>query len=367
MTSSPSRTLRVELVARSYHIHIRPGALEELGPQTAALIKGRKAAVVTNTTVAPLYLAAATASLESAGFEVLPVILPDGEVYKDWQTLQLIFDALIGHRFERSSVVVALGGGVVGDMSGFAAASFLRGVPLIQVPTTLLSQVDSSVGGKTGINHPLGKNLIGAFYQPRLVLIDTATLSTLPRRELLAGLAEVIKYGIIREEPLFTLLEQRLDDFLALEPTLLGEVIHACCRIKADVVAGDEREESGSRALLNLGHTFGHAVETVAGYGQVLHGEAVAMGMVAAAELSVRLGICQAEEARRVRGLMVKAGLPDKLPHAPLEAYLEAMSRDKKVEEGKVRFVVMRRVGEAEVRGEIPLQTVEEVIRQEMA
>ncbi|MBF0285032.1 MAG: 3-dehydroquinate synthase [Magnetococcales bacterium] len=358
------RALRVELGARSYDIVIGPGGLAGLGGALAPLLKGRRAAIVTNETVAPLYLPTVTDALERAGFQTLPVILPDGEVYKEWSVLQRIFDALIAHRFERSSVIVALGGGVIGDMAGFAAACFLRGTPFVQVPTTLLSQVDSSVGGKTGINHPLGKNLIGAFYQPRLVVIDTDALSTLPRRELLAGLAEGIKYGVIRDEPLFARLEEKVHDLLALEPEILSEVIHACCRIKAEVVAGDEREESGARALLNFGHTFGHAVESVAGYGNVLHGEAVAMGMMAAAELSVRLGICAAGEAERLRRLLTASGFDLRLPKGSVEDYWEAMTRDKKVEGGEIRFVLMTRIGHAEVRGGVARGLVEEVIRE---
>ena len=253
-------------------------------------------------------------------------------------------------------------------MTGFAAATFLRGVPFVQIPTTLLSQVDASVGGKTGINHPLGKNLIGAFYQPKLVMIDIDTLHTLSPRERLAGLAEVIKYGIIRDASFFGQLEREIAGVLRLEQTLLIQTIRTCCAIKADIVAEDEREAaSGSRALLNLGHTFGHAIETLSGYGQVLHGEAVAIGMVMAATLSHRMGMCSAEDAARVHTLLERTGLPVRAPHFPVESYLEAMARDKKVVDGTIRFILMNRVGHAMVHQDVPLEQVRETFLVHMA
>ncbi|MBF0625821.1 MAG: 3-dehydroquinate synthase [Magnetococcales bacterium] len=341
--------LPLDLGERSYEIHIGSGLLDHLGTDLRPLARGRQVAVVTNDTVAPLYLERVTTSLAGAGFSVLSIELPDGEDHKDWTTLNRIFDALIAQRCERTTLLVALGGGVVGDMTGFAAAAFLRGVDFVQVPTTLLSQVDASVGGKTGINHPLGKNLIGAFHQPRRVIIDVTTLATLPRREILAGLAEVIKHGLLRDADLFQHIEEHLDALLALDPAMLVPVIRDCCAIKARVVSADERE-SGQRALLNLGHTFGHAIETLAGYGNWLHGEAVGMGMILAADLSRRLGLCADAVPQRVIRLIERSGLPTRAPRHPPQAYLDAMGRDKKVEGGQVRFVLLERIGQAVLR-----------------
>ena len=291
------QTLTVDLGDRSYPIHIGPGLLDQADLITPHLAQ-KRVAIVTNTIVGPLYLDRLTRGLESAGVSVLPIVLPDGEAYKDWETLNLIFDALLQHRAERKTTLIALGGGVIGDMTGFAAASYQRGVPFIQVPTTLLSQVDSSVGGKTGINHPLGKNMIGAFYQPKLVLADTDTLKTLPPRELSAGLAEVIKYGLIWDADFFAWLEANMEKLRALEPQAIAHAIYRSCEIKAQVVAQDERE-SGVRALLNLGHTFGHAIEAGMGYGNWLHGEAVGAGMVLAARVSHRMGLINLADLTR--------------------------------------------------------------------
>ncbi|MDR2186972.1 MAG: 3-dehydroquinate synthase [Azonexus sp.] len=339
--------LNVSLGERSYPIHIGCGLLSD-----AALIqpylKQKKAVVVSNTTVAPLYLATLTETLGQAGVAVQPVILPDGEEYKNWATLNLIFDALLASHCERSTPLIALGGGVIGDMGGFAAACYQRGMPFIQVPTTLLSQVDSSVGGKTAINHPLGKNMIGAFYQPCLVLADLNTLDTLPRRELAAGLAEVIKYGLIGDPEFFAWLENHLDALLACDKTALAYAVARSCANKAAVVAADERE-AGERALLNLGHTFGHAIETGLGYGQWLHGEAVAAGTLIAAELSVRLGWLTADEARRIEGLLSRAELPVRAPPLGVERYLELMRHDKKVADGQLRLVLLQGIGRAAV------------------
>jgi len=292
------QTLKVELAGRSYPIHIGRNLISDASLILPHLIR-KHVAVVTNTTVAPLYLEQLTVSLQVAGVSVLPIILPDGEAYKNTQTLNTIYDALLQNRCERSTTLIALGGGVIGDLTGYAAATFLRGVPFIQIPTTLLSQVDSSVGGKTGINHPLGKNMIGAFYQPQVVLADIDTLNTLPPREFSAGMAEVIKYGLMRDAEFFDWLEQNVEALMALDEKVLSYAIYRSCQNKADLVALDEHEQ-GDRALLNLGHTFGHAIENAMGYGVWLHGEAVAAGTILAADLSQRLGWLTSLDSKRV-------------------------------------------------------------------
>ncbi|SFM61229.1 3-dehydroquinate synthase [Marinobacter zhejiangensis] len=340
---SPRQELRVDLGERSYPIVIGPSLLgrEDLTPYVA----GEQVMIVSNETVAPLYLEAAKACFP--GKTVDAVVLPDGEKYKDWQTLNLIFDALLERRHSRKTTLVALGGGVVGDMTGFAAASYQRGVRFIQIPTTLLSQVDSSVGGKTGINHPLGKNMIGAFHQPEVVLIDTDTLSTLPDREVSAGLAEVIKYGLIQDVGFLAWLEENIDCLIALDGDALAEAIYRSCACKAGVVAKDERE-GGLRAILNLGHTFGHAIETYAGYGTWLHGEAVGAGMLMAADLSVRLGRLDEESRDRARALILKARLPESVP-AGMEPddFRQLMAVDKKNVDGTLRLVLLDALGDA--------------------
>ena len=341
------QTLQVALDERSYPIHIGRGLLQQIDLITPHL-KQKRAVIVTNTTVAPLYLDQLRSTLESAQISVLPVVLPDGEAYKTWETLNLIFDALLEARCERSTTLFALGGGVVGDMVGFAAACYQRGMPFIQIPTTLLSQVDSSVGGKTAINHPLGKNMIGAFYQPKLVLADIGTLDTLPDRELKAGLAEVIKYGLIRDLPFFEWLEANMPKLLARNPEALAYAVQRSCANKAEVVAADERE-TGDRALLNLGHTFGHAIETGLGYGEWLHGEAVAAGTLIAARLSCLLGWLSADDVLRIEKLFVLAGLPVKGPALGAERYLDLMSHDKKVIDGCLRLVLLTAIGKAVV------------------
>jgi 3-dehydroquinate synthase len=353
------RTLTVALAERSYPIHIGAGLIAR-GELIAARLPQPKAAVVTNTTVGALYLEPLRRALEACAVRAIPVTVPDGEAYKNWETLQRIFDALLEHGCERRTAVIALGGGVVGDLAGFAAAVYQRGVPLVQVPTTLLAQVDSAVGGKTAINHPLGKNMIGAFYQPLAVIADTDTLATLPGRELAAGLAEVIKYGLIRDRPFFEWLEVNLPRLLAREPEALAYAIERSCANKAEVVARDEREE-GLRALLNFGHTFGHAIEAALGYGAWLHGEAVGAGMVLAARLSRRLGLIADHDVERVRAIVTAAGLPVR---APLEAQrlLEWMGRDKKVESGRMRFVLLRSIGDAFVHADVPLAEVAAVL-----
>ncbi len=348
-TTGATRRLEVDLGARGYPILIGPGLLDDPACYAPA-IRGRQVLVVSNETVAPLYLDALLAGL--AGFDCHRVILPDGEQYKTLDTLNLIFDRLLEARLARDVTVVALGGGVVGDMAGFAAACYQRGVDFVQVPTTLLAQVDSSVGGKTGVNHPRGKNMIGAFHQPRAVIADTDTLATLPDRELAAGLAEVVKYGLIRDPAFFDWLEANRTRLLARDADALAEAIERSCRNKAEVVAADERE-SGQRALLNLGHTFGHAIEAGMGYGAWLHGEAVAAGMVLAAELSARLGWLDAEDVQRTRALLAGFALPVDPPTAlGTERWLALMAVDKKVQAGQLRLVLLRGIGHAAVTGD---------------
>ena len=339
------QTLQVALADRAYPIHIGGGLLS----QPALILphlKRKQVAIVTNTTVAPLYLEKLAQPLRDAGVNVIEIILPDGEAYKNSATLNLIYDALLKNRCERSTTLIALGGGVIGDLTGYAAATYLRGVPFIQIPTTLLSQVDSSVGGKTGINHPLGKNMIGAFYQPKLVLADIDTLQTLPKRELSAGLAEVIKYGLIRDGEFFDWLEANIRGLLSLDETKTAYAIHRSCQNKAEVVAADEHE-TGERALLNLGHTFGHAIENAMGYGVWLHGEAVAAGTMLAADLSQRMGWLNDAEVKRIHALLSASSLPLKAPNLGVEKYLDLMQSDKKVENGKIRLVLQQGIGKA--------------------
>jgi 3-dehydroquinate synthase len=345
-------TVRIDLDERSYPILIGDGVLD--APETWASLRGGagQALVVTNTTVGPLYARRLVDVLTSAaGFRAVRVLeLPDGEAYKDWTHLNHVFDALLGAEADRRTMLFALGGGVVGDMTGFAAACYMRGVPFVQVPTTLLAQVDSSVGGKTAINHPLGKNMIGAFYQPRLVVCDLATLSTLPDRELSAGLAEVIKYGAIMDEPFIGWLEANVDALRARDRGALRVAVRRCCEFKAQVVGADERE-AGVRALLNFGHTFGHAIEAGLGYGAWLHGEAVGCGMVMAAEVSARLGMIDRDTVVRLERLVARAGLPVRGPASLAPArYLELMAVDKKAEAGEIRYVLLEAAGRAVVR-----------------
>ena len=355
------RTIEVALGARSYPIHIGThllGRSDLIVPR----LKSRRAAIITNTVVAPLYLDPLRASLEAAGVATIPIVLPDGEAHKDWETLNLIFDGLLSNGCERSTTLIALGGGVIGDMTGFAAATYQRGVPFIQMPTTLLAQVDSSVGGKTAINHPLGKNMIGAFHQPKLVLADIGTLDTLPDRELRAGLAEVIKCGLIRDLPFLEWLEANVGALLGRDPQALAYAVERSCINKAEVVAADETEQ-GERATLNLGHTFGHAIETGMGYGVWLHGEAVAAGTVMAAELSQRLGLLSADAVGRIRRLLERAGLPVSGPALGVERYLELMQHDKKVLAGKLRLVLLDGLGKTVIRADAPPETVGAAIR----
>ena len=337
-------TLKVELGTRSYPILIGAGLLTQ-GEAVRSQVPGRDLLIVSNTTVAPLYLPALAASLPAP--RRLEVILPDGEAHKTLENAARVLDVLVSNRFGRDSCVIALGGGVVGDLAGFVAACYQRGVALVQVPTTLLAQVDSAVGGKTAVNHPGGKNLIGAFHQPVAVICDTATLATLPPRELRAGLAEVIKYGLLCDAELFEWLEAHLEELLAARPEALAHVVRRSCEIKAVIVGRDEREERGDRALLNLGHTFGHAVESATGYRKWLHGEAVAAGLVMAAAMSRELGLLSPEDLVRVHTLIERAGLPTRGAGVEPGTVLEHMGIDKKVLAGRLRLVLLRRIGNA--------------------
>jgi 3-dehydroquinate synthase len=360
MTEPDVRTLEVALAERAYPIHIGAGALRLAGPLLAGL-RIRHAVVVTNATIAEHWLPPLRKSLAESGVRAETVLIPDGEAHKNWTTLQDVLTRLLELRAERGTVVMALGGGVVGDIAGFAAAIYQRGVPFVQIPTTLLAQVDSSVGGKTGINHPLGKNMIGAFYQPRAVVIDTDCLRTLPDRELAAGLAEVIKYGAIRDAAFFAWLEASMDELVRRDPHALAHAIHTSCRIKAEIVGADEREH-GERALLNFGHTFGHAIENGMGYGAWLHGEAVATGMVIAAEVSQRLGRIDAGTTECLRSLIARAGLPVTPPALGFERWKALMGHDKKVVAGTVRYVLLDALGRATISEDVPDSILRQVL-----
>ncbi|OGW69324.1 MAG: 3-dehydroquinate synthase [Nitrospirae bacterium RIFCSPLOWO2_01_FULL_62_17] len=332
------------LAERSYDIRIKPGVLGEIGQRLSSLgVKG-KVGVVTNSIVGRLYAPGVLRSLRAAGWDASTIVLPDGERAKSMRSVSAILDSLVTARFERGSVLVALGGGVIGDLTGFAASIYMRGIPFVQVPTTLVAQVDSSVGGKTGVNHPLGKNLIGTFFQPCLVLVDPDTLRTLPPREWVAGLAEVIKYGVIADETFFAYLEQHMDRLLKLDAEPVGHVIARSCEIKASVVERDERE-SDLRRILNYGHTIGHALESLGGYRKLIHGEAVAIGMVQEADLARHLGLCAPDVVERQRTLVRRAGLPDALPETTFGRLWAAMQHDKKVVQGRVYCVLPERIG----------------------
>ncbi|MFP6557724.1 3-dehydroquinate synthase [Paraburkholderia sp. B3] len=337
-------TVNVELGDRAYPIHIGTGLLGQT-ELFAPHIAGQSVTIVTNTVVDPLYGEALRAALAPLGKDVRTVVLPDGEAYKNWETLNQIFDALLTARADRKTTLIALGGGVTGDMTGFAAACYMRGVPFIQVPTTLLSQVDSSVGGKTGINHPLGKNMIGAFYQPQAVIADIGVLRTLPERELAAGIAEVIKTGAIADAAFFGWIEANVEALNRCDPQALAHAVKRSCEIKASVVAADERE-GGLRAILNFGHTFGHAIEAGLGYGEWLHGEAVGCGMVMAADLSVRLGHLDEASRERLVQVVAAAKLPVRAPALGASRYVELMQVDKKAEGGAIKFILLNRFGD---------------------
>ena len=354
------QTLTVDLGNRGYPIHIGAGLYTQARLIPEKLLAG-KAVVITNETVAPLYLEPLLAALRTRGASVIPIVLPDGEAHKNWETLNKIYDSLLSHRCERKTPLIALGGGVIGDLTGFAAATYQRGVPFIQIPTTLLAQVDSAVGGKTAINHPLGKNMIGAFYQPQVVIADMDTLRTLPPRELAAGLAEVIKYGFIRDPEFLDWLEKNIDRLTALEPEALAFAVERSCKNKAEVVAGDERE-TGDRALLNFGHTFGHAIEAGMGYGVWLHGEAVAAGMVMAARFSEKLGLINKVDVQRVAEILVRARLPVAAPDLGADRYLDLMGHDKKVEGGKIKFILLKKPGEAFITNQYDMTALGDVL-----
>ena len=354
------QTLSVALAERTYPIHIGAGLLDQTTLLLAHL-KHKRVAIVSNTTVAPLYLERVAQPLREAGVDVVEIILPDGEQYKNSEILNTIYDALIQARCERTTTLIALGGGVIGDLTGYAAATYLRGVPFIQIPTTLLSQVDSSVGGKTGINHPQGKNMIGAFYQPQLVLIDTETLKTLPQRELSAGIAEVIKYGLIRDADFFDWLEINMEKLMALDEATVSEAVYRSCQNKAEVVAADERE-AGERALLNLGHTFGHAIENAMGYGVWLHGEAVAAGTLMAADLSLRMGWLKLEDVQRIKAIFHAAELKQQPPALGVDQYLDLMGLDKKVQDGQIRLVLQQAIGESVMTSDYSVDALRETL-----
>lgn len=356
------RSLNVQLGDRSYPIHIGSGILSRADLLPQNLFRG-KAAIVTNTVVAPLYLKALVQSLTKQGVKCIEIVLPDGEANKSWQTLNNIFDALLSNRCERSTPLIALGGGVIGDLTGFAAATYQRGVPFIQIPTTLLAQVDSSVGGKTAVNHPLGKNMIGAFYQPAAVIADMNSLRTLPERELAAGMAEVIKYGLIRDIEFLDWLDANIEKLNARDPDALAYAVERSCRNKAEVVVRDERE-TGERALLNFGHTFGHAIEAGMGYGAWLHGEAVAAGMVLAARVSQRLGLIEPADVNRIVEMLKRSRLPVDAPQLGVEKYLDLMGHDKKVVGGKMRFILLRKLGEAFISDRVDPEALDLVLSQ---
>jgi 3-dehydroquinate synthase len=355
------RTLEVSLGERSYPIHIGSGAIARTG-DVLAQEAARRAVIVTNETVATHWLAPLRASLDAQRLPSDVVTIPDGEAHKNFATLESVVTRLLELKAERKTMIVALGGGIVGDIAGFAAAVYQRGMPFVQVPTTLLSQVDSSVGGKTGINHPLGKNMIGAFYQPRAVLVDTDCLSTLPARELAAGLAEVVKYGAIRDAAFFGWLEDNIDALVARDPIALAHAIYESCRIKAAIVAADEREE-GERALLNFGHTFGHAIENGLGYGEWLHGEAVAVGMVVAARVSRHVGRLREDDVARLESLVARAGLPTVAPALGFDRWKMLLGRDKKVAAGTVRYILLDAIGAAVIRADVGDEALREFLR----
>ncbi len=358
---SPTRTVAVALGERSYDVKIGAGLINDAGTLLAPVLAAPRTVIVTNPVVASHWLVPLRRSFAAAGIASEVIVIPDGETHKTWATLSDVLTRLLEIRADRSTTLIALGGGVVGDIGGFAAAICQRGLPFVQIPTTLLSQVDSSVGGKTGVNHALGKNMLGAFYQPRAVLIDTDCLSTLPDRELAAGLAEVIKYGAIRDVAFLDWLEANLDRIMARDTEALTHAIGESCQAKATIVAADERE-TGDRALLNFGHTFGHAIEAGLGYGAWLHGEAVAAGMVMAAELSARMGLVGAADAARLSRLLERSKLPVVPPKLGADRYLALMSHDKKVQAGAIRFILLRALGDAFVTADVPTDALRAVL-----
>lgn len=356
--------ISVKLPQNPYQIAIASGLLPQLGAQMSELKLGKKVLIVSNPEIFGFYGETTVKSLQEAGFEVYHHLIPAGEQFKTLESIATLYDIALQHRLERNSTLVALGGGVIGDMTGFGAATWLRGINFVQVPTTLLAMVDASIGGKTGVNHPQGKNLIGAFYQPRLVLIDPLVLTTLPEREFRAGMAEVIKYGIIWDEKLFCDLEQAqtLDSFATIDPELLQTLITRSCQAKADVVSQDEKE-SNLRAILNYGHTIGHAIESLTNYELIVHGEGVAMGMVAAGEIALSLNLWTKEEATRQNLLIQKSGLPTTIPaHLKAEEIINLLSNDKKVKDGKVHFILPRKIGKVIISDQVSQEILAKIL-----
>jgi len=354
--------IRVELGERSYNIIIGSGVLDDIGGNLKSFGLSPKAAIVSNPTVFSLYGKRVSESIRKAGFDLIEVIIPDGEEYKDLVWLQHIYNDLLAHKLDRASALIALGGGVIGDITGFAASTYMRGISYIQVPTTLLAQVDSSVGGKTGVNHKLGKNMIGTFWQPRLVWIDVETLKTLPKRQLLAGMAEVIKYGVIYDADLFRFLKAKKDEILALDYGALSHIIKRSCEIKADVVSQDERE-AGLRAILNYGHTIGHAIETATGYTRFLHGEAVAIGMNMEAKLAYKIGLLDKKQAAEIRTLIDSYGLPFKVPaDIDVNYMLSSMQLDKKAVAGELKFILPEKIGKVRIQKVIAGKILKELL-----
>jgi 3-dehydroquinate synthase len=354
--------IRVELGERSYNIMIGNGILKDIGKTLAKFEFSKKVALLSNPTVYDLYGKTVSGSLKGSGYDLTEVLIPDGEEYKSLAYTEKIYESLLKAKLDRKSALIALGGGVIGDITGFAASTYMRGIDFIQVPTTLLAQVDSSVGGKTGVNHPLGKNMIGTFWQPRLVCIDTATLETLSRREFLSGLGEVIKYGVIWDKEFFAFLETNRDKILQLDPASLTHIIRRSCEIKSDVVSKDERE-SGLRAILNYGHTIGHALETLTGYKKYLHGEAVTIGMYMEAKLSHQLGLIGKTEVLRIRALIASYDLPSEMPgEIEIRDLFETMQIDKKTVAGKMHFVLPEKVGSVRIHSEISAEDIKKLL-----
>ena len=359
--------IRVELGERSYTIASGSGILKDIGKSLERFDFSRKAAIVSNPTVYDLYGKTLRSSLSDSGFEIIEIILPDGEEYKNLSSVEKIYEQLLKMRFDRKSVLIALGGGVIGDITGYAASTYMRGIDFIQVPTTLLAQVDSSVGGKTGVNHALGKNMIGTFWQPRLVWVDISTLHSLSRRNFLAGMAEIIKYGIIWDSAFFDFLEKKRETLLSLNPEDIIHIINRSCEIKADVVSRDERE-SGIRAILNFGHTIGHAIETATGYTTFLHGEAIAIGMHVEAILAHEAGLIGSDEISRIRHLLKTFGLPTEIPAGiDLTALFGAMKLDKKTVSGDVKFILPEQIGRVRIQGNIPEKIVQQAIKKALS
>ncbi|NOY53693.1 MAG: 3-dehydroquinate synthase [Deltaproteobacteria bacterium] len=351
----------VNLGTRSYVIRIGSGLLDRVGDDLEAFNLGSRVAVITNSVVRPLYGKQVRNALERAGFQVRTVEISDGETYKTLATAERLYDEFVDFRMDRTSTIVALGGGVIGDLAGFAAATYMRGIHFINIPTTLLAQVDSAIGGKTGVDHPRGKNLIGAFYQPEAVFCDLDVLKTLPRKEQVAGMAEVVKYGVILDADFFSYLESHVMQIREQDDSALFEVVRSSCESKAHVVEEDERE-AGLRAILNYGHTLGHAIESLTGYSRYIHGEAVSMGMVAAAKIARGMGLCDARVVERIVNLLQKIGLPVEIPEINADAVLEILSHDKKVSDGRVRFVLPERIGKVVIRDDVPPDLIRSVL-----